>query len=45
MAFKLGKTTVLTHITKLVPEGRLAWVDGRLKVFDSEWIEPPYVDV
>jgi len=44
-AFKLGKTTVLTHITKLVAEGRLAWVDDRLKVVDSEWIEPPNVDV
>jgi len=44
-AFKLGKTTVLTHITKLVAEGRLAWVDDRLKVVDSEWTEPPYVDV
>lgn len=44
-AFRLGKTTVLTHITKLVAEGRLAWVDDRLKVVDSEWIEPPYVDV
>lgn len=45
VAFRLGKTTVLTHITKLVAEGRLAWVDDRLKVVDSEWIEPPYVDV
>ncbi len=44
-AFKLGKTTVLMHITKLVAEGRLAWVDDRLKVVDSEWIEPPNVDV
>ena len=44
-AFKLGKTTVLTHITKLDAEGRLAWVDDRLKVVDSEWREPPYVDV
>jgi len=44
-AFRLGKTTVLTHITKLVAEGRLAWVDDRLKVVDSEWRGPPYVDV
>lgn len=44
-AFRLGKTTVLTHITKLVAEGRLAWVDDRLKVVGSEWIEPPYVDI
>jgi len=44
-AFRLGKTTVLTHITKLVAEGRLAWVDDRLKVVNSEWIEPPNVDM
>lgn len=44
-AFKLGKTIVLTHITKLIAEERLAWVDDRLKVVDSEWIEPPDVEV
>lgn len=41
----LGITTVLTHITKLIAEDRLKWVDGRLMVIDAEWNEPPYVSL